>query len=134
MLTMQALQKKEITVFGGKQVRPNIHIEDITDLYLYLLKSGGEIQGVFNAGFENLSILEIAERVVRHIPSKISIVGTNDPRSYRINSDKLLSTGFAPQWGVDNAIEELVSRYSKGDLFESRKWYNVAWMKERNYM
>jgi nucleoside-diphosphate-sugar epimerase len=134
MLTMQALQKKEMTVFGGKQVRPNIHIEDITDLYLYLLKSGGEIEGIFNAGFENLSILEIAERVVRLIPSKISIVDTNDPRSYRVNSDKLLSTGFVPQWGVDNAIEELVLRYSKGELVESPKCYNVAWMKERNYM
>jgi nucleoside-diphosphate-sugar epimerase len=134
MLTMQALQKKEITVFGGKQIRPNIHIEDITDLYLYLLKSGGEIQGIFNAGFENLSILEIAEKVVRLIPSKISIIDTNDPRSYRINSDKLLSTGFVPQWGVDDAIEELISRYSRGDLIENPKWYNVAWMKERNYM
>ena len=61
MLTMQALSNRKITVFGGKQVRPNIHIDDITDVYLFMLDHP-EHAGVFNAGFENISILDIAER------------------------------------------------------------------------
>src|SRR6187200_1582276 len=55
MLTMQALANRVITVFGGNQVRPNIHIDDITDLYLFLLRKGAAVQGVYNAGFENIS-------------------------------------------------------------------------------
>src|SRR3954453_19269085 len=62
MLTMQALAKGRVTVFGGAQTRPNIHIEDITDIYLFMLDHP-ECLGVFNAGFENISILEIAELV-----------------------------------------------------------------------
>lgn len=96
MLTMQALTKGRITVFGGSQVRPNIHIGDVTDLYIYLLEHPN-ITGIFNAGFENLSILDIAERVCRSIPADIVVTPSNDPRSYRINSDKLLSgQAFAP--------------------------------------
>ncbi|NJR72276.1 MAG: NAD-dependent epimerase/dehydratase family protein, partial [Gammaproteobacteria bacterium] len=61
MLTMQALSREEITVLGGGQTRPNIHIDDITDLYLFMLDNP-QHTGIYNAGFENLSIMEIAER------------------------------------------------------------------------
>src|SRR5690606_34197093 len=88
MLTMQALTKGAITVFGGKQARPNIHIDDITDLYLFMLDHP-ELRGIYNAGFENLSIMEIGERVTRHVPARIIVTETNDPRSSRVNSDKL---------------------------------------------
>src|SRR3954467_14676749 len=89
MLTMQALVREHITVFGGQQTRPNIHIDDITDVYLFMLDRP-DVQGVYNAGFENISIMDIAERVVEHAPSKITVTESNDPRSYRVNSDKLL--------------------------------------------
>src|SRR6266850_820108 len=65
LLTMQALTKEHITVFGGDQVRPNIHIDDITDVYLFMLDHP-EHTGIYNAGFENISIMEIAERVLEH--------------------------------------------------------------------
>ena len=55
LLTMQALSKGKMTVFGGNQTRPNIHIDDITDLYLYLIDHP-EFTGIYNAGFENISI------------------------------------------------------------------------------
>ena len=56
MLVMQAVTRGEVTVFGGDQIRPNIHIDDVCDLYLHMLKTP-QLTGVFNAGFENLSIL-----------------------------------------------------------------------------
>lgn len=130
MLTMQALTRGLITVFGGKQVRPNIHIQDITDLYLFLLDRGAAVQGVYNAGFENLSIMQIAEKVASRIQAKISVTESNDPRSYRVNSDKLLATGFRPGKTVDDAIEEIITEYRKGALKDDEHFYNVKWMKK----
>ncbi|MCA6246177.1 MAG: SDR family oxidoreductase [Phenylobacterium sp.] len=127
MLTMQALTNGRITVFGGDQVRPNIHIDDITDLYIFLLERPG-ITGVFNAGFENISIREIAERVARSIPAEIVVTPSNDPRSYRQNSDKLRQAGFSPRKTVDDAIREIVVAYQRGDLKDIDRWHNLKWM------
>lgn len=127
MLTMQALTNGRITVFGGDQVRPNIHIDDITDLYIFLLERPG-ITGVFNAGFENISIRDIAERVARSIPAEIVVTPSNDPRSYRQNSDKLRQAGFAPRKTVDDAIREIVVAYQRGDLRDIDRWHNLKWM------
>ena len=130
MLTMQALHKGRITVFGGNQVRPNIHIDDITDLYLYLLKHP-HITGIYNAGFENISILDIAQKVTQHVPVEIIITESNDPRSYRVNSDRLLSTGFRPKKTVDDAIKEIIEKYRSGELRDEEQWYNLKWMQKR---
>lgn len=128
MLTMQALTKGLITVFGGSQVRPNIHVQDITDLYLFLIDKGDAVQGIYNAGFENLSILEIAEKIVRRIPAEIHVTESTDPRSYRVNSGKLLATGFKPSKTVDDAINEIVEEYGKGNLKDEEHFYNLRWM------
>jgi nucleoside-diphosphate-sugar epimerase len=127
MLTMQALRNEKITVFGGAQVRPNIHIDDITDLYLFMLDHP-EHQGIFNAGFENLSIMEIAQRVVEHAPAEIAVTESNDPRSYRVNSDKLLATGFRPKKTVDDAIREIVHKYRSNELKDEDRFHNLKWM------
>ncbi|MGR4865485.1 NAD-dependent epimerase/dehydratase family protein [Caulobacter sp. LARHSG274] len=127
MLTMQALTNGRITVFGGDQTRPNIHIDDITDLYLFLLDHP-EHTGVFNAGFENISIGDIAERVVRHVPAEVVITASNDPRSYRVNSDRLLATGFRPKKTVEDAIKEIVGLYRQGALKNEDQWHNLKWM------
>jgi len=129
MLTMQALTNSRITVFGGDQVRPNIHIDDITDLYVYLLDHP-EIVGVYNAGFENISIREIAERVTGIIPAEIVVTPSNDPRSYRVNSDKLLAAGFRPSKTVDDAISEIVAAYQRGVLKNEDRWHNLRWMQK----
>jgi nucleoside-diphosphate-sugar epimerase len=128
MLTMQALTHGRITVFGGSQVRPNIHIDDITDLYLFLLDHP-EHRGIYNAGFENLSIREIAERVVAQFPAKIVIEGSSDPRSYRVNSDKLLGTGFKPHKTVNDAIREIIATYQRGELKDEERFHNLRWMR-----
>lgn len=129
MLTMQALCNGKVTVFGGDQARPNIHIDDITDLYLYLLDNP-QITGVYNAGFENISIMDIAKMVVKNISAEIIRTPSNDPRSYRINSDKLLATGFAPKKTVQHAIDEIVESYSKGELKDHSRHHNLKWMQE----
>ena len=127
MLTMQALTNGRITVFGGDQVRPNIHIEDIIDVYLHLLDHP-EFSGIYNAGFENISIRDIANRVASTIPAEVVITPSNDPRSYRVNSDKLLATGFKPRHTIDDAISEIVAAYQRGVLKEEDRWHNLRWM------
>jgi nucleoside-diphosphate-sugar epimerase len=128
MLTMQAHTAKRITVFGGKQVRPNIHVDDLVAAYLHLLKADVP-SGCYNAGFENLSLLEIAEKVASQVPSEIVITGSNDPRSYRLNSDKLLATGFRPTRTVGDAIKEVADAFAEGRLRDDPSWHNLKWMK-----
>jgi nucleoside-diphosphate-sugar epimerase len=129
LLTMQALSKGKITVFGGDQVRPNIHIDDITDLYLHLLDHP-EVTGIYNAGFENISIMDIAKLVARLVPVEITVTPSNDPRSYRINSDKLLATGFRPKKTVNDAIREIIEKYRSGELKDEDRFYNLRWMEQ----
>jgi len=127
LLTMQALTREHITVFGGAQTRPNIHIDDITDVYLFMLQHP-QHTGIYNAGFENISIMEIAERVVEHAPAKITVTASNDPRSYRVNSDRLLATGFRPKKTVGDAIRELVHKFRAGELKDEDRFHNLKWM------
>ncbi len=129
MLTMQALMNGEITVFGGDQARPNIHIDDITDLYIFLLEHP-EVTGVYNAGFENITIMDIADRIGKSIDTQITVTPSNDPRSYRVNSDKLLATGFVPKKTVQNAIDEITAAYHSGALTNEDRWYNLKWMQQ----
>ncbi len=129
LLTMQALTNGEITVLGGDQVRPNIHIEDITDLYVFLLNNP-EATGVFNAGFENISILDIANMVAEKFPTKITVLESNDPRSYRVNSDRLLAAGFEPKRTVGDAITEIIASYQRGDLKNEPHFHNLKWMEQ----
>lgn len=129
MLTMQALAKGKITVFGGKQVRPNIHIDDITDVYLHMMDHP-ELTGIFNAGFENISILDIANMVTKYIPVEIIVTDSNDPRSYRVNSDKLLATGFKPKKKVEDAIREIIEKFKAGCVKDEDHFYNLKWMQK----
>ena len=132
LLTMLALSKGKITVFGGKQVRPNIHIDDIADLYIHLINHP-EYTGIFNAGFENISILDIANLVIKHVPVEIEITDSNDPRSYRVNSDKILATGFKPKKKVEDAILEIIEKYNSGVLKDDEKFYNLKWMQSHQF-
>lgn len=129
LLTMQALSKGKITVFGGDQVRPNIHIDDITDLYLHLIDHP-ELRGVYNAGFQNISIMDIAKMVSKNISAEITVTPSNDPRSYRINSDKLLASGFKPKKTVEDAIQEIIQKYRAGELKDEDCFYNLKWMEK----
>jgi len=130
MLTMQALTNGKITVFGGKQTRPNIHIQDLTECFLYFLENKTIAPGVYNAGFENISIMDIAREVKKYVPAEIVVSASNDPRSYRLNSDKLLSTGFRPRYGVVAAIQEIIAAFESGTLKDTENAYNIKTMKK----
>ena len=97
-------------------------------VYLHLLDRADEMSGIFNAGFENVSIMEIARTVTRHVPMEIDTTESNDPRSYRLCSDKLLATGFEPKFGIEDAIRDLVEAYRRGDLANDDNQYNVKTM------
>ena len=128
LLTMHALPKGEITVFGGKQIRPNIHMNDMVSVYLHLLDLDSEDAGIYKAGFENISILDIANKVSDQIPSEIVVTESDDPRSYRLNSDKLLKTGFRPKWNVENGIHDVIKAYEEGKLEAEDRYYNMKIM------
>jgi nucleoside-diphosphate-sugar epimerase len=130
LLTMHALSKGKITVFGGSQIRPNIHMDDITDLYIHFINHP-EFTGIYNAGFENISILSIAKMVTKHLPVEIEVTESSDPRSYRINSDKVLSTGFKPKKGVEEAIVEIIKKYNSGALKDEEQFHNLKWMQSK---
>ena len=116
-----------ITVFGGSQKRPNLHIQDMADLYELLLNvSGDRIAGqIFNAGFQNMSIMEIAriaKRVAQEVfPEKGDIpvvtTPTDDIRSYHVNSDKLRRVlGFEPKHTIEDAVRGLCAAFKSGKL------------------
>lgn len=127
MLTMQALKNKKITVFGGNQTRPNIHLKDMVDVYIHFVENE-KLTGIFNAGFENISILEIAETITKYVPAEITVTESNDPRSYRLNSDKLLKTGFKPKYSIRDGIQEVVDAYNSNILKDEEKYYTIKTM------
>ncbi len=129
MLTYQALKNKKITVFGGDQTRPNIHILDMVNVYRHFLKNDSIESGCYNAGFENISIIDIAKKIQKQLDAEITITPSNDPRSYRQDSTKLLLTGFKKSFGIDFAIEEIIDAYNKKQLLYDETCYTVKWMK-----
>jgi len=130
MLTMQALTKQRITVFGGQQTRPNIHMKDMIGVYMHFIGPGNKYPGVYNAGFENISILDIAKKIAEYIPAEIIVTESNDPRSYRLNSDRLLGTGFSYKFGIENGIKDVIKAYSDGRLKDEDRYYNIKSMQK----
>ena len=130
LLTMQALTKGKITVFGGDQTRPNMHMQDMIRVYHHFLANGSKLLGIYNAGFENISILEIAQRVTQVVPAEIIVTPSNDPRSYRLSSKKLLDTGFAPKFTVADAVNEIIAAVREGRLKDEDVYYNIKTMKK----
>lgn len=129
ILTHLALKNGVITVFGGDQTRPNIHIQDMVRVYHHFLALGAEAPGIYNAGFENISIMDIARQVTEFIPAEIKVSESNDPRSYRLCSKKLLATGFEPQYTITDAIRELKQLWEAGAFRDSALNYNIKTMK-----
>ena len=144
ILTNHAINNNKITVFGGSQKRPNLHVQDMCDVYELLLtvpdeKIAGEI---FNAGFQNMSIMDIAKtakRVVEELfPEKgdipIVTTPTDDIRSYHVNSDKIQRVlGFKPRFAVEDAIRDLCAAFKSGKLprsLEDTFYFNVRRLKE----
>jgi nucleoside-diphosphate-sugar epimerase len=144
ILTNHAINAGKITVFGGSQKRPNLHVQDMCDLYKLLLTvDDAKIAGqTFNAGFQNLSIMEIAQiakRVVQEeFPDKgdipIVTTPTDDIRSYHVNSDKIQRVlGFKPRHNVEDAVRDLCKAFKAGKLPNSMQdtaYFNVRRLKQ----
>jgi len=143
ILTNHAITNGKITVFGGKQLRPNLHVDDMCDLYKLMLEAPAEkIQGeTFNAGYQNHSIAEIAE-IVRDVvneempdkaPIEIVTTPSDDNRSYHINSDKIDKTlGFRAKRSIEDAVRDLCIAFKAGkipDSMDDDQYYNVRRMK-----
>ena len=143
ILTNHALTNNRITVFGGDQLRPNLHIQDYVDLCKLLLTAPDEkiANQIFNCGYQNMSIMNLAHLVKRVVaeefPNKppIDIVTTpsNDNRSYHINSDKIRRVlNFTPKHSIEEAIRDLCRAYREGKIPESMandRYYNVRTLK-----
>jgi len=144
ILTNHAITNRKIKVFGGSQLRPNLHIQDMCSLYKLLLEIPKEkIQGeTFNAGYQNHTIMDIAKMVqsivleqftdINEIP--ISVESTNDIRSYHINSDKITrQLGFKPALTVEDAVRDLCIAFKENKIINSMNndsYYNVRQLKK----
>jgi nucleoside-diphosphate-sugar epimerase len=137
ILTNHAVHRGVITVFGGEQKRPNIHIEDITDLYVNLLsRPDSQVAGkVWNAGYENHRVREIADMVCKIVgPERVKIVTspTDDHRSYHISSEKIRrDLGFVAQRSLETAIRDLTVAFRTGKVpnpMDDIRYYNVKTM------
>ena len=143
ILTNHAVTNRKILVFGGSQMRPNLHVQDMCDLYLLMLEVPDRLIAgqIFNVGHQNMAIADIAETVRRAVqqlnpgapPISVETTPSNDLRSYHINSDKIARVlGYRPKRGVAEAVEDLCEAFRRGlipDSMTSDRYYNVRTMK-----
>ncbi len=143
ILTNLAVNRGEITVFGGSQKRPNLHVADMVDLYERLLTAPSErVAGrTFNAGYENHTVAELAQKVAdvvrARLPERsVRIVtsSSDDLRSYHISSERIRrELGFVPGRSISDAVADLCAAFSEGKLPDSLsdpRYFNVRRMQE----
>ncbi len=136
ILSNLAYHKRKVKIFGGNQLRPNIHIDDMTNAYLLLIEADEKIVNgeEFNIGFENQTVEEIALNVKKAIGDDVSLeyVPTDDNRSYHISSEKILNyLNFKPQYTVNDAINQLKNAFEKKILintFTNDNYFNIKKM------
>jgi nucleoside-diphosphate-sugar epimerase len=144
ILTNHALTNNKITVFGGSQLRPNLHIQDYVDLCKLLLTAPTEkiANQIFNCGYQNMTIMDIAHLVKKVVeqefpekaPIEIVTTPSDDNRSYHINSDKIRKVlGFTPKHTIEEAVCDLCRAFREGkitDSFTNDRYYNVRTLKK----
>ena len=136
ILTNLGYNRGEITVYGGNQLRPNIHIEDMARVYLALLAAeDAQVDGkVFNAGYENHTVLQLARMVQRQVGAhvKLRVQPTSDLRSYHVCANKIKrELGFEPTHTIEQAVEDLVAAFKDGRLpnsLEDPRYFNIKMM------
>lgn len=136
ILVNNAVNTGKVKVMGGGQLRPNIHIQDMCRVYLHVLTAEDkEIDGkAFNAGYENHSVLQLAQMVQRIVGPHVEmeVLPTNDPRSYHVSSEKIQKElGFQPKYTIEDAVQEVVEAFKAGLLPNSMtddKYVNIKRM------
>jgi nucleoside-diphosphate-sugar epimerase len=138
ILTNHAVNNRNIKVFGGSQLRPNLHIEDMTDLYCMCLDAPDEqIDGrIWNAGYENHTLRQLAETVRGVVggPITLEVLPTDDPRSYHVSSERIRREfGFVPKRTIGHAVFDLNAAFKGGRLpnpMTDSRYYNIRVMQE----
>ena len=136
ILTNHAINNREIKVFGGQQMRPNFHIEDMADLYVRSLDWPDQVVDgqIFNAGFQNYRVQEIAEFVRDLVGSDVKIVSvpTDDHRSYHISSQKIRRLlGYVSEKSIQDAVRDLIGAFERGHVpnpMSDARYYNLRQM------
>jgi nucleoside-diphosphate-sugar epimerase len=136
ILTNLAYHKREITIFGGDQLRPNIHIKDMVEVYMVLLRAPKEkIAGkIYNAGYENHSVKNIAETVKHAVGDDVKLITSHsdDNRSYHVSSQKIQNElGFIAKHTIHDAVEDLCKAFDKNLLpnsLDDEMYFNIKRM------
>ncbi len=140
ILTNLAYHKREITVFGGEQLRPNIHINDMVEAYVAVLNAEASIVAgkIYNAGYENQPVREIAETVREVVGSDVQLITTptDDNRSYHISSEKIKrELGFMARHSIKDAVVDLLQAFESGllpDSLKDERYFNIRRMQSLN--
>jgi nucleoside-diphosphate-sugar epimerase len=138
ILTNLAYHKRHIKVFGGDQLRPNIHIKDMVRSYIHVLESEFDFaqENVFNVGYNNFKVLEIANKVKNIIGDDVTIekVPTDDNRSYHVSSEKIKKVlNFKNEFNLDDAISDLRNAFKQKLLTNTltdKKYFNIKMMQD----
>ena len=139
LLSSHAIMKNKITIFGGEQFRPNLHIRDMVELYQFFLDiDQNKINHqIYNASSGNISINGISDIIIKTLKDKVGDIKivrqeSNDPRSYRVNCDKLIDLGFKPRFFIEDAVNELYDAFNSNLInhsLDSPIYNNTAMMK-----
>lgn len=144
ILTNHAVNKKLITVFGGTQKRPNIHVDDVTELYVKMLEyPAAKVAGeTFNVGYENFTVAELAQFVKKTVeqefpdkaPIQVTTTPSNDNRSYHVSSKKIYQKlGWKPRFTIEDAVHGLCAAFKDGrfgkDTMSNEAFVNVKVVK-----
>lgn len=128
MLTYQAVKNGVIRVLGGSQMRPHVHLHDMLRSYVFFVDN--DLEGTYNVGFENITMLDLAKKIGRITGARIEVEESVDPRSYRLCSHKLTDTGFTAEKTTEDAISEIISSLKSNSLQEGNRTQNLIWMKQ----
>lgn len=136
LLAAQALERGEITAHTGKHgatlMRPHMHIDDVADLYLWLIDNPMNA-GPYNAASENQTVGETAEIVRQEIGAKITLTETADKRSYAVDFSRLMAAGFKPKKTVRDAVRELAAAWRAGTIRRTPSSINLEWMRQNGW-
>lgn len=140
ILTNHAYNEKKITIFGGKQLRPNINIKDMIDAYKIILNSENSLvaKEIFNVGFENYSVEKLSNIVESNFKEKIKInkIKSNDDRSYHISSKKISKIlNFTTKYNIDEAVKGLINAFKNNKLkdpLNNEMYFNIKRMNSIN--
>ena len=130
ILTKQAALKNKISVFGGKQWRPFLHVRDMASIYLFFIRRNLP-QGIYNASTGNLRVIDKA-KIIKKLSKncQIKIKKINDVRSYRLSSDKLLKQGFKFKCKLLPSLKEMFEMFKSKKIKDLPNFYSLKWIKE----